>query len=147
MQHPFVSFFLVGVQFTTLLYLILTSPFTLSSWFIFVLFVGGVILGLSAVLAMRRNRWNITPDVHEKSLLVTTGPYSVIRHPMYTAVIMVAISLFLEIPNSNRLIALLILIIILNIKYRYEEYLLVQAFPETYPAYLIRTKALIPFVY
>lgn len=147
MRHPFVSFFLVGIQFATLLYLILTSPLALASPLAFLLFLGGVILGLAALFVMRNSRFGITPDVRERSLLVTTGPYALIRHPMYMSVLLVALGLLLEAPGTARLIAFLILFADLNIKYRYEEHLLNQAFPDEYPAYRIRTKALIPFVY
>ena len=147
MQHPLISFFLVGVQFATLIYLILTSPLTLASPLAFSLFLGGVLLGLVALFVMRKSRFNTTPDVRERSLLITTGPYALIRHPMYTSVILIALGLLLEASDTARLIVFTLLCIDLNIKFRYEEYLLNQAFPETYPAYITHTKALIPFVY
>lgn len=147
MRHPFISFFLVFVQFSAFLYIILTSPFAFSSPATFVLFLGGTTLGVWAVCAMRRSRWNIRPDVPERGLLVTNGPYAFIRHPMYMAVLLTAGALFLELPTAPRLVALAILFVNLNIKYRYEEHLLTLAFPNRYLAYRARTKALIPFVY
>lgn len=147
MAHPFFSFFLVGVQFGTLLYLIFTSPLRFATPFSFLCFAGGLLLGLSALLAMRGNRWNIQPDVASGTLLVTRGPYAFIRHPMYAAVLLVALGLLAENVTATRLLVFGLLLGDLLIKSRYEEYLLARAFPTDYPQYRGRTQALIPYVY
>ncbi len=48
----------------------------------------GIALGIWAVLVMRIGSFNITPDVKTGGKFVRRGPYRIIRHPMYAAVLL-----------------------------------------------------------
>jgi protein-S-isoprenylcysteine O-methyltransferase Ste14 len=79
-------------------------------------------------------------------MLVTTGIYGVMRHPIYAGLICVAVgwgvatySLFAELLTA-------VLIVVLDLKSRREEMWLRERFPE-YAAYAARTKRFIPGVY
>lgn len=79
--------------------------------------------------------------------LVTSGPYATVRHPMYSAFIMIALGFFLV--SSNLLMGGFVVLMIYPLFYRMnieEEYLL-NIFGEDYTSYMKTTKRLIPFIY
>ena len=110
------------------------------------IFLTGVFLGIWAVYSFRSTRFSISPQVAKSASLVTGGPYQYIRHPMYSAVILVCFSLVANNPTLERIIALIFLITVLIYKTSIEEFYLHNHFKE-YGSYVKRTKKLIPFVY
>lgn len=79
--------------------------------------------------------------------LVTSGPYATVRHPMYSAFIMIALAFFLV--SSNLFMGSFVLLIIYPLFYRMhiEEKYLLKVFGEDYKSYIKSTKRLIPFIY
>ncbi len=78
--------------------------------------------------------------------LVTSGPYHLVRHPIYSGI------LFAGVGTAVALRWLwLIAIGLAGIYFLYsatvEERYLNQQFPDTYPAYKLSTKMLVPFVF
>jgi len=108
--------------------------------------LAGIVLGIWAIVIMGTDNVNIPPDVMMDAHLVEEGPYKVIRHPMYTAIFMVVISLVAATFTVSRAAALGILIIDLIFKIRYEENQLAAKFNE-YAAYRNRTNRVIPFIW
>jgi protein-S-isoprenylcysteine O-methyltransferase Ste14 len=105
----------------------------------------GFALGLWALVTMSVRNLNILPDIRVGSRLVTHGPYRYIRHPMYSALLLVTLALLLDAFSMERLIIWGILAGDLWIKLNYEEQLLTRHF-EAYKDYQHRTKRLIPFI-
>ncbi|HEY4666951.1 MAG TPA: isoprenylcysteine carboxylmethyltransferase family protein, partial [Anaerolineales bacterium] len=103
-------------------------------------------LGLWAIGTMGIGNFNVTPDVKPRARLVTSGPYRLIRHPMYTALLAGALALVLDAFSPLRLAIWLVLLIDLVVKLNYEERLLSLNL-EGYSAHTQRTKRLIPFLY
>jgi protein-S-isoprenylcysteine O-methyltransferase Ste14 len=108
--------------------------------------MAGVLLGVWAVLAMRIPDVSILPEVRAGAQLVTRGPYSVIRHPMYSALLLVGLGLVLDAPSLLRWLLWLVLLVDLLFKLNYEERLLAGRFSD-YQAYQQRTWRIIPFIY
>jgi protein-S-isoprenylcysteine O-methyltransferase Ste14 len=140
------SYTLVVIQLTVLLLFALTGPWIARSTFWLLLEGLGGVLGLWSVWTMRIGNFNIRPEVKATSRLVRRGPYRWIRHPMYTALLLVTLALLLERFTPWRLLYWLILLVDLLIKLRYEETLLTAHFDE-YAAYCRQTKRLLPLVY
>jgi len=90
-----------------------------------------------------RNSFSIIPEARR---LVTGGPYSVVRNPLYAAEIGAAIAWAASEPRLFLLAALLPLIAFQLLRIRFEERLLRSAFPD-YGAYLARTRRLVPFLW
>jgi protein-S-isoprenylcysteine O-methyltransferase Ste14 len=92
--------------------------------------------------------WSITLEIREQHRLITQGVYRRIRHPMYLALALYSIGQALVIPNwvagPSNLIAFAIL---LALRLRAEERMMVEAFGDEYAAYSARTKCLIPGVW
>lgn len=140
------SFVLVTVQFICLGVLFFTgSPFAHHAGFL-IMELFSVFLALWAISVMRAGKLNIFPELRTGSRLITSGPYYLIRHPMYLAVILFGLSLVLDCITWIRLVVWIILCIDLLLKIRYEEKLLISNIPG-YTAYKQATKKLIPFLF
>ena len=92
--------------------------------------------------------WSDTPRMMKEQVLITSGPYRVIRHPIYTTFILILGStLFI---SANWLIGLswigmTVLEIISRI--RFEESLMLEYFGNQYREYMQRTGRLLPKLY
>jgi protein-S-isoprenylcysteine O-methyltransferase Ste14 len=109
-----------------------------------------VILGLIiAVLARRMlaSNWSSHIDLKKGHELITTGIYSAVRHPIYTGILLMTLGTSLFKGTVGLLIFFLIMLAFMLFKIREEEELLMEHFPEEYPAYKRRAKALIPFIW
>jgi protein-S-isoprenylcysteine O-methyltransferase Ste14 len=104
----------------------------------------GIGLAVWARIHLGRN-WGAPMSLREGHELVTTGPYALVRHPIYTGILvgMAGTALALGWPW-------LVLLVVFCLYFLYaakmEERTMVAQFPNTYPAYKSRTKMLIPFV-
>lgn len=107
-------------------------------------FAAGIALAVWARLRLGRN-WGMPMTRKEEPELVTSGPYRLIRHPIYSGLLLAVLGTAL----ATSLIGL-VLVAILGAYFYYcasvEERNLATAFPAAYPAYRARTKMLIPFV-
>ena len=104
----------------------------------------GIAVGVWALATMTIRNLNVLPDIRAGSRLVRHGPYRYIRHPMYSALLLVTLALILDAYSMERLIIWILLVCDLWVKLRYEEKLLGQHFGE-YKDYQKQTKRLIPF--
>ena len=110
-----------------------------------VIFLLGLALAVWARVYIGRN-WGMPMSEKADPELVTTGPYSTIRHPIYSGIILamvgttVAISLYW-----------LVAVVLLGAYFLYsavmEERYMAGLFPDAYPHYKQSTKMLIPFVF
>lgn len=144
--NPLLSYGLVGVQLLCLGWIALTGPLFAANPVLLLLEGAAGMLGLWAIGTMGIGNFNVTPDVKPRARLVTSGPYRLIRHPMYTALLAGALALVLDAFSPLRLAIWLVLLINLVVKLNYEERLLSRNL-EGYSAHMQRTKRLIPFLY
>ena len=115
----------------------------------FVIWVGAI-LGLCGILFLiwvhiyLGKEWSADLKLNTDHKLIETGPYSKIRHPMYTAVF--AIYLALGIISFNYiLLAVFILIIISSIiRVPDEEKMMTEKFGERYKIYMQNTGRFLP---
>jgi len=91
---------------------------------------------------------NLTPLPHPKddASFVASGPYRVVRHPMYGGVILLALGWAFHVEGVLTLGYAALTVLFFDIKTRREETWLLQRFPE-YAAYRRRVRKLIPFIY
>ena len=91
---------------------------------------------------------NLTPLPHPKDdgELVTSGAYGVVRHPIYSSVIFLAIAYSCWQWSLTHAIGSIVLLLFFDIKARKEEAWLNHKFPE-YDAYRSNVKKLIPWLY
>jgi protein-S-isoprenylcysteine O-methyltransferase Ste14 len=104
----------------------------------------GIALAILARYQLGRN-WGMPMSRKQDPELVTTGPYAVLRHPVYAGLLLamlgsaVAASVFWLLP-------LLLFGAYFIYSARAEEKLMLAQFPAQYPAYIRRTKMLVPFL-
>jgi protein-S-isoprenylcysteine O-methyltransferase Ste14 len=88
--------------------------------------------------------WSPQLQLREEHHLVTTGPYSRIRHPLYTAMLGYGISLALV--TANWVFTALAVLVIAGLFARIpkEEQMMIEEFGEEYKAYMQRTGRFFP---
>lgn len=87
-------------------------------------------------------------EVREEHKLVTAGIYSRVRHPMYLAFLLMALSAVLVIPNWVAGPAYFLLwVCVLALRIGPEERMMLDEFGPAYEAYMRRTKRLVPGVW
>lgn len=108
------------------------------------------IIGLVIAIVARKtlaDNWSADVELKKDHKLITEGVYKYVRHPIYTGIILMGIGTILVMQTIYSIIFYLAMIIFLTYKLKKEEKLLLQHFPNDYPGYMKKTKALIPFIY
>lgn len=114
---------------------------------------GAIVFALALWLFYRTHQqlgrnWSVSLDIREKHKLVTTGVYTLVRHPMYSAFWMWAIAQALLLPNWVAGLAGIIGFGALFFGRVFEEErLMLQAFGDEYRAYMRRTSRVLPWFY
>lgn len=137
---------LVTVQFMAIALMVATGPWLADTWYLLVIELLGVALGVYAIMVMRIGNFNVRPVVKEQGQLVTHGPYRFIRHPMYMAIILTLTPLLIDFFSCFRLGVMLVLLLNLIFKQLFEEGLLKAHFPG-YEEYMQRSHRMIPFIF
>ena len=108
-------------------------------------FVSGLALAIWARIYLGRN-WGMPMTEKADPELVTTGPYSRIRHPIYSGIILAMIGTTIAVT-----VYWLVVVVLLGGYFVFsaftEERFMGERFPESYPQYKRSTKMLIPFVF
>lgn len=96
-----------------------------------------------ARLHIGRN-WSGTVTLKEDHELITTGPYAVVRHPIYTGLLVAVVGSALARDEWRGVVAVLVTWLALWRKLRLEEAWMLELFGEQYAAYRRRVPALLP---
>ncbi len=109
------------------------------------LFVLGLGTAVWARVHMGEN-WGMPTTLKQEPTLVTSGPYRLVRHPIYSGILLALL--------GTAIAASLEWLLVLGLAGAYfvysafiEERNLSGLFPEGYPAYRQRTKMLVPFIF
>lgn len=84
------------------------------------------------------------PEPLAKATLKVNGMYRIVRHPIYTALLLMLLGSGLRAPSALRWLMFLVLAALLVYKARWEETLLRARYPD-YEAYAERVPMLVPF--
>jgi protein-S-isoprenylcysteine O-methyltransferase Ste14 len=104
----------------------------------------GTVLAFAARAAIGRN-WGPPATRRTDTELVTSGPYAMIRHPIYSGILLMMVGTAVGLLPAWWLVAAAAGIYFF-VTARAEERYMAERFPETYPAYRARTKMLVPFL-
>ena len=110
------------------------------------LFWGGLVSTLGAQFAMGE-QWRIGVDHDERTEMVTKGPFSVVRNPIFSAMVPTALGLALLVPNVVAIAGFVALVVALQIQVRLvEEPYLLKTHGTTYADYARRVGRFVPLV-
>jgi protein-S-isoprenylcysteine O-methyltransferase Ste14 len=104
------------------------------------------VVGAAAIVAgaLRLGRGlSVHPTPTESAVLRTDGPYRFVRHPIYSGVLLLATGITATSGSAAAVVAFAGLAVLLNVKARFEEVLLLRRFPD-YGAYASRTPRFVP---
>lgn len=106
--------------------------------------------GLGFTIWARRvlgTNWSAMPTIKEDHELIQRGPYRLVRHPIYTGLLLAVFGSCLAEGRVWNLAVVGMATILLIAKLKAEEALLARQFPDAYLQYRRRVKAIIPFLY
>jgi protein-S-isoprenylcysteine O-methyltransferase Ste14 len=110
-----------------------------------VLFAVGLLFAIWARIHIGRN-WGTPMTQKEEPELVTSGPYQLVRHPIYSGILVAGIGTALAL-SWVWLIAVALAATYVIYSATVEERYLSEQFPDSYPGYKRSTKMLVPFVF
>jgi protein-S-isoprenylcysteine O-methyltransferase Ste14 len=108
--------------------------------------LAGLALAIWARVTIGGN-WSGAVTFKENHQLVRNGPYAWVRHPIYSAVLLMFLGSALATGTLGALVALPLVTLGIWLKLRQEEALMSRHFPGEYASYRSRVSALIPGVF
>ncbi|PZU09278.1 isoprenylcysteine carboxylmethyltransferase family protein [Sphingomonas sp.] len=114
-------------------------------WLLVALAAGGLTLAIWARITLGR-LWSAAVVRKEGHRLVETGPYALVRHPIYTALLMASAAIAIAKGSPIALAGFALMILGYSLKARLEEHFLTEELGEqAYSAYRRRVPMLVPF--
>lgn len=115
--------------------------------------IAGSMLAVGGAVVVRRSRealgaaWSFVPRAGAGSAVVTTGPYRLVRHPIYLGLSMLAAGEAVAFGSGPALLVVgAALVPSFLWRAKVEEQLLVDVFGERYLAYRTHTKMVVPYI-
>jgi protein-S-isoprenylcysteine O-methyltransferase Ste14 len=106
----------------------------------------GLAFSVWARVYLGRN-WSATVTVKEDHELIRGGPYALVRHPIYTGLLLAFIGSAIVRAEWRGVLAVLIVLVVLGRKLRLEERFMSETFGDEYRRYREHTAALIPYLF
>jgi protein-S-isoprenylcysteine O-methyltransferase Ste14 len=92
------------------------------------------------------SNWSRSVTIKQGHELITTGPYAVVRHPIYTGILTGFLCMAIAISQVRGFIVFVLICLALWIKLRMEEKWMRSQFGEEYATYAHETAALVPYL-
>jgi protein-S-isoprenylcysteine O-methyltransferase Ste14 len=104
----------------------------------------GIGLAMASRACLNRS-WSPRAEHRQTTELITSGPYAVVRHPLYAGLLLAIAGSAIG-QSVFWLLPMLVYGPLFILTARREERTLLEQFPDSYRAYMKRTKMLLPFV-
>lgn len=116
-----------------------------SFWIGAVITVAGLLFSIWARRHIGQN-WSSAVTIKQNHELITSGPYAMVRHPIYTGLLFAFLGTAIALTQYRGLAAFLLIFFALWFKLRLEEKWMRSQFGDAYIAYSRRIAALVPFL-
>src|SRR5215472_17380624 len=93
------------------------------------------------------SNWSSAVTIKEGHELVTTGPYALVRHPIYTGILTGFLGTAIALDQVRGVIGFVLIFVVLWAKLRLEEEWMRSQFGKTYATYAHQTAALVPYLF
>ena len=114
-------------------------------WLGAIVMIAGLLFAVWARQHLGSN-WSRSVTIKQSHDLITTGPYAVVRHPIYTGILAGFLGSAIALSQVRGFIAFTLIFLALWMKFRMEEQWMRAQFGETYANYARHTAALVPYV-
>jgi protein-S-isoprenylcysteine O-methyltransferase Ste14 len=91
--------------------------------------------------------WSSSVTLKEDHTLVQSGPYRIVRHPIYTGLLVALLGTAIALGELRCFLGVLLAAIAWKIKSKSEETLMVQQFGDQYTRYREQVKGLVPYLW
>jgi protein-S-isoprenylcysteine O-methyltransferase Ste14 len=108
--------------------------------------IAGAVICCWARYTLGKN-WALSVQEKSNHELITNGLYKIIRHPIYTGLIILFVGNAVIVGDYRAILSVLIVVISFVFKLKKEEKLMKGLFGEQYQKYKQKTNALIPYLY
>jgi len=106
----------------------------------------GMLFALWARVLLGGN-WSSNVTLKQDHTLVRSGPYRIVRHPIYTGLLVALLGTAVVLGELRCFLGVILAAIAWKIKSVTEEALMVQQFGEQYTHYRTQVKALVPYIW
>lgn len=126
----------------------LSKPVAVAASILAILAATGSVWLITVAVKTLGKEWSLTARLVEGHKLATSGPYSYVRHPIYTGMLGMLVATGLAVSHWAALLAALVIFFIGTvIRVRSEERLLREAFGDQFENYERRVPAIVPGLY
>ena len=108
--------------------------------------IAGLLFAVWAREHLGRN-WSRSVTIKQGHELITSGPYAVVRHPIYTGILTGFLGMAIAVSQVRGFVAFALVFLALWLKLRMEEEWMRSQFGETYTNYARQTAALVPYLF
>lgn len=91
--------------------------------------------------------WSGAVTLKQDHTLIRTGPYALVRHPIYTGILLAALGTVVSIGKLRCFLGFVLLGAVLRVKSRLEERFMHEQFGPQYASYMRDVRALVPFIW
>ena len=114
-------------------------------WLGAALTVAGLLFAVWAREHLGRN-WSRSVTIKQDHELITSGPYAVVRHPIYTGILAGFAGTAIAISQVRGVVVCILVFLVFWAKFRLEEVWMRSQFGEPYATYAHKTPALVPYL-
>ena len=106
--------------------------------------------GVALAIWARRHlgtNWSGIPSVKKGHTLITDGPYSIVRHPIYTGLLLGVAGSALVLRTLSSVFVVVVVAVVIGIRIGQEERLMREQFGDEYREYQRKTKTILPWLW